>query len=572
MKKFMNRQSADLKILLVALAYYLSAELGYFLSFGDSGVLPLWPPAGIGLALVVLLGRKVWPGIAIGSLIIIVRSFWHTAIDSVEVLIAVSAVITAGRVLEPLAGEWLLSRLVKGSNPFSTTLHAFQFVLIVFNISSISTSVSVMSLNLASVLGAEWLTTRFFEFWLSNVTGMVVFAPLLISIAGTANWKASIAKLGEFAMLAICATLAYLVLSVDSVTEVAQFTYPFVVIPFLLWLAFRFQTGISTMMLALVAITAFYFTGKAMGPFIMEGGAANSIFLVQVYVGVISLSVLVLSSAVNERQQAQRELKKFNENLELMVAERTKALQQEISARHEAQVKLQQTNTELTKRNAELDNFVYSVSHDLRAPLSSILGLINLAKMDKNGNAGLYLDMIEKSARQQDYFIREILDQSRNARVEVKREPVQLSKIIDETFEQLSHASPTGAQVEKIVEINQPEAFYCDNWRLKIIFNNLISNAIRYKNGRDPVIRIKGSVQGSKAQLCIEDNGRGISKEHLPNLGKMFYRATDEGAGSGLGLYIVKETMAKLGGSLAIESVEGEGTTVMLEIPEVTEA
>jgi signal transduction histidine kinase len=212
---------------------------------------------------------------------------------------------------------------------------------------------------------------------------------------------------------------------------------------------------------------------------------------------------------------------------------------------------------------------VYSVSHDLRAPISSILGLINLAKKDKPGNAVMYLDMVEKSARQQDYFIREILDQSRNARLEVKREPVQLTGLIEETFDQLSHANLKGAQVEKIVAIDQSEDFYCDKWRLKIILNNLISNAIRYKNGREPVIRVTGTVQDKKVQIRIEDNGRGISKEHLPNLGKMFYRATDEGAGSGLGLYIVKETLAKLNGTMSIDSTEGEGTTITVEIPEV---
>ncbi len=569
MKKLMARQSPDLKILLVALVYYLTAELGYFLSFGDSGVLPLWPPAGIGLALVVLLGRKVWPGIAMGSLVIAVRSFWHNTIESVEVLIAVSAAIAAARVLEPLAGEFLLSRWVKKANPFSTTLHAFQFVLIVFVISFISSSLIVLSLNLASVLQVETLTTRFFEFWLSNVTGMVLFAPLLISMAQPENVKFSFYKLGELALLVVCAVFAWFLLSVDSISQVAQFAYPFVVIPFLLWLAFRFHTFISTVALVVVAITVFYVTGNNTGPFIMEGPAGNSIFLVQVYVGVISLSALVLSSAVNERQQAQNELKKFNENLESMVADRTKALQQEINARQEAQVSLQQTNTELTKRNTELDNFVYSVSHDLRAPISSILGLINLAKKDKPGNAVMYLDMVEKSARQQDYFIREILDQSRNARLEVKREPVQLTGLIEETFDQLSHANLKGAQVEKIVAIDQSEDFYCDKWRLKIILNNLISNAIRYKNGREPVIRVTGTVQDKKVQIRIEDNGRGISKEHLPNLGKMFYRATDEGAGSGLGLYIVKETLAKLNGTMSIDSTEGEGTTITVEIPEV---
>ncbi|QOI98257.1 MAG: MASE1 domain-containing protein [Flammeovirgaceae bacterium] len=476
MKKLMIWQSPDLMILLVALAYYLMAELGYFLYFGTTGVLPLWPPAGIGLALVMLLGRRVWPGIAIGSLIIAVKGFWNNAIGSVEIIIAVSAAIAAGRVLEPLAGHYLLNRLVKKTYPFSTTLHAFQFVLVVFVVSVISSSFIVLSLNLSSVISNELVFTRFFELWLSNVTGMILFAPLLISVAQLRITKPDFQKAGEFALLILSALLVFALLSTDYVNQVAPYVYPFAVIPLLLWLAFRFHTVVSTVALILVAITAFYFTGHNVGPFTMDGPPANSIFLVQVYVGVISLSALVLSSAVNERQQAQNDLKRFNENLESTVQQRTKALMDEINKRIETQDKLEQSNKELMKRNMELDNFVYSVSHDLRAPISSILGLINLAKKDQGTNSIMYLEMIEKSARQQDYFIREILDQSRNARLEVKPESVQLSQLVDETFEQLSYANLKGVQFERIVEINQPQEFYCDKWRLKIILNNLISN------------------------------------------------------------------------------------------------
>ncbi len=102
-----------------------------------------------------------------------------------------------------------------------------------------------------------------------------------------------------------------------------------------------------------------------------------------------------------------------------------------------------------------------------------------------------------------------------------------------------------------------------------MILNNIISNSIRYKNGKDPVIRINAKIDAHLLDLSIEDNGKGISKEHISNLGKMFYRATDEGAGSGLGLYIVKETVHKLKGSLTIESEVGQGTTVKFKIPEV---
>ena len=103
-----------------------------------------------------------------------------------------------------------------------------------------------------------------------------------------------------------------------------------------------------------------------------------------------------------------------------------------------------------------------------------------------------------------------------------------------------------------------------------MILNNIISNAIRYRNGRDPVIKVNVEItENGVAQLSIEDNGKGIAKEHINHVCGMFYRATDDGAGSGLGLYIVKETIDKLNGSIEIASVEGKGTTVRLLIPEV---
>jgi signal transduction histidine kinase len=180
----------------------------------------------------------------------------------------------------------------------------------------------------------------------------------------------------------------------------------------------------------------------------------------------------------------------------------------------------------------------------------------------------MYLEMINKSALQQDDFIKEILDQSRNSRLEVKREEILFEPLIDETFSQLKFATSTGRSVEKHIHIQQEQPFYSDRWRLKVILN-IISNAIRYRNGKDPVIKVNVVINEHRAMVAIEDNGKGIEKDHLPNIYKMFYRATDDGAGSGLGLYIVKEAIDKLNGQIEIESEVGRGTIVTLAIPEI---
>jgi len=564
-------RSTDFKILLVALLYYLSAEIGFIVSFSDNTLLPFWPPAGIALALVVLYGRKMWPGIAIGSLVISVKNFWFGSIDSVQLLMAVSVIITAGRVLESLAGEFLLKKLVKKTYPFSTTIHAFQFVFIALAISIISSGIAALSLIWSGAIQNVNLISTLFSLWSRNVVGILLFTPLLLSLPKLSRKDLTFYKAGELAIFALCFLGVFFLFNMEALRTVFPYALPFIVIPFLLWLAFRFEGITSIIGFIGVSLTAIYFTSQAQGPFNLFELKGNSILLLQVYVVVVSVSTLVLASAVHERHQAQADLKKFNENLEAMVRDRTKALEDEIQNTKNAQQSLQLTNEELIKRNTELDNFVYSVSHDLRAPIASILGLVNLAKKDKGEAAKhVYLELMEKSAKQQDHFIRGILDQSRNSRLEVKGEPVLFEPLIEEAFEQLNYSNLNGSKLEKFISVEQDEPFYCDKWRLKVILNNIISNSIRYKNGKDPVIKVNASVNEHLLNLSIEDNGKGISKEHISNLGKMFYRATDEGAGSGLGLYIVKETVHKLHGSLAIESEEGHGTTVKFEIPELT--
>jgi signal transduction histidine kinase len=564
-------RSVDFNILLVALLYYLSAELGFILAFNDQALLPFWPPAGIALAMIILYGRGVWPGIAIGSLIITIKNFWFGAIDSVQLLMAVSAIITASRIVESIAGEILLKRLVNKTYPFSTTIHAFHFVFIAFAISVISAGVTALVLTFADVITSEAFFRTLFSLWTRNVVGILLFTPLLLSIPHLQIKNFTWMRAGELAIFIVCFAGMLLLFNMEALRTVFPYALPFIVIPFLLWLAFRFEGITSVTGFIIISLAAIYYTSKLQGPFHLFEFTGDSILLLQVYVGVISVSTLVLASAVRERQQAQEDLKKFNENLEAIVHDRTKALEEEIQQREKTQQTLQHTNEELIKKNTELDNFVYSVSHDLRAPIASILGLINLAKKDKSDNTKVaYLEMMEKSAKQQDHFIKEILDQSRNSRLEVKSEPVLFEPLIEEAFEQLDYSNLNGNTLEKIITVDQDQPFYCDKWRLKVILNNIISNSIRYKNGKDPIIRVNAKIDEHLLNLSIQDNGKGISKEHISNLGKMFYRATDEGAGSGLGLYIVKETVEKLNGSLAIESEEGQGTTVKFEIPEVT--
>jgi signal transduction histidine kinase/ligand-binding sensor domain-containing protein len=232
--------------------------------------------------------------------------------------------------------------------------------------------------------------------------------------------------------------------------------------------------------------------------------------------------------------------------------------------------RVEKRNAELRKLNSELDRFVYSTSHDLRAPLSSILGLINLSRMEQ-GNRELYLSMIEKSIHKLDEFIKEIIDYSRNARLEVHATEINFEEMVNSIVEDLVFMEST-ITIKKNIHITGNVPFNSDKTRVKIILSNLISNAIKYcdTTKAEPRVNINITHNSQQADIVISDNGIGIPPDQHADIFKMFYRGSELSKGSGLGLYIVKETIEKLGGTITVESEVGRGTSFEVKIPQLT--
>ena len=143
---------------------------------------------------------------------------------------------------------------------------------------------------------------------------------------------------------------------------------------------------------------------------------------------------------------------------------------------------LKEVQNELVQSNNELDNFVYRVSHDLRAPIASSSGL---ARMITHSNSldeiHMYSDLLEKSLGKLDQFIKDILDYSRNKRIETKIEEIQIEKIIDDIVLDNQY-SISEANIEVSLQYNMNAPLFSDRMRVKVILQNLISNAIKYQN------------------------------------------------------------------------------------------
>jgi len=231
--------------------------------------------------------------------------------------------------------------------------------------------------------------------------------------------------------------------------------------------------------------------------------------------------------------------------------------------------RLEQQNSELKHLNRELDQFVYSVSHDLRAPIASSLGLIELAEMEDSVE-GLkdYCRLQGKSLKKLDVLIGDIIDYSRNNRQGVTQETFNVEKMINSIFEQYNYL-PESNKISKFVQIEGNKLVTTDKRRVQMVLRNLISNALNYSAFWKEDQYTKVLVQVTKEMLHIQvaDNGVGISPEHLNKVFGMFFRAYPEKKGSGLGLYIVKEAVEKLNGQVGVESRLGEGTSFTVKIP-----
>lgn len=223
---------------------------------------------------------------------------------------------------------------------------------------------------------------------------------------------------------------------------------------------------------------------------------------------------------------------------------------------------------ELKVRNGELDNFVYKVSHDLRAPLSSILGLVNLAKLPGNTDNPMdYIDIIGSKVEHLDHFIGDVLSHSKNLKMEISTAKVDFNKIIQQTFNDLNYLEGT-QEMKRSTKIDGIE-FYSDPWRISEILRNLISNAIKYRRLENVLseINIKITIDHLRAEIIFSDNGIGISDANLSKIFEMFYRATEQSDGSGIGLYIVKNAVEKLGGQIYVASRVGQGTRFNIILP-----
>jgi len=226
-------------------------------------------------------------------------------------------------------------------------------------------------------------------------------------------------------------------------------------------------------------------------------------------------------------------------------------------------------NKELRVAYDELGKFTYSITHDMRGPLLSVLGALDIAKsMENFSELREILMMMESAIKKLDEFIKnthEYYNLKSSGLIFEDIDFVQVVKDVSALFR-------IGGKIDNIrfaTNVVQNEKFYSDDIAIKIILNNLLSNAFKYqrKNATDKYVELDVDVKENKAIISVKDNGIGIPENQKDKIFSMFYRATSEETGSGFGLYNAKDALNKLKGTIEVESKVNEGSVFRVIIP-----
>ncbi len=232
-----------------------------------------------------------------------------------------------------------------------------------------------------------------------------------------------------------------------------------------------------------------------------------------------------------------------------------------------SKTKIEYKNKHLSKTNKEMDHLVYSISHDLRAPIASALGLIEISKLETDPEKLKYYESLKETClKRLDSFILNILNYLKNNRLTLEIENISIK---DEILHSIEMNAASNLDVKVTLECDYEGEFYTDKNRLRIILNNLLSNAFRYTkaDATEKAIIIKVKFGHPYIEISINDNGVGINPEYISKIFDMFFKTDEKSKGSGLGLYITQEALDRIKGTIIVWSEKNVGSIFTITLP-----
>src|SRR5213592_937953 len=439
-----SRRFSGLPVIgLLTAIYFIAGKLGLMLASLHASASPVWPPAGIALAALLLLGYRAWPAIFVGAFLVNVTTAGN---------FATSFAIATGNTLEALAGAWLVNRFAGGRNVFERPQGVFKFALAAAISTVISPVFGITSLALTGFAdwanyGAIWLT-----WWLGDATGDLVFTPLVLlwSAASKRRWnKREAAEVG--ALLLLLVLLSGIVFG--GWLEISARSYPiaFICGPVVIWTAFRFTQRETATGLFILSAIAVWGTMHGFGPFLRET-ENQSLLALQWWIAVLTITAMALSAGMAERRRIEEEL--------------------------------QQQKAVVETANRTKDHFLAMLSHELRTPLTPVISTLESLEIEpaQKDDTKSALAMIRRNIELETQLIDDLLDFTRIARdkMQMRFAPVDTHLAISSVVEICrAEAESKRLQVRLNLRANTHQVA-ADAAKFQQIIWNLLKNAIKF--------------------------------------------------------------------------------------------
>ncbi len=303
--------------LLLAAAYFVAAKLSLLLAIPPGYATAVWPPSGIALAALLLLGVRFWPGIWLGAALTNL---------TVEGSPLVAVLIATGNTLEAVAAATWIQRSLKRSGYFSSVEDVLRFMVLSALGALIAAAVGVVSLGLTGAMPWSDFALNAWTWWQGDTSGMLIVAPLVISWALGERPRWPLSKAFEAAALAMSLALATMFIFRGATPAGEGLPLAFFAFPFMIWVALRFGRREVTTATTIVCAIAIWHTLHGQGVFAL-GATNTSLLFLLAYTSTLVITGLVLSAVIGERERAMTALRASHDRLELSVEERTLELE-----------------------------------------------------------------------------------------------------------------------------------------------------------------------------------------------------------------------------------------------------
>jgi signal transduction histidine kinase len=511
--------SYAIRAALVFVAYYGSARLGVLLAFPHTNITPFWPPSGIAVAALVLLGRRYWPALLLSEFVLNLT----TGLPA-----AVSGGLAVGNTLEYLLAASLLSR-----TGFEPSMQRVRDVVLLALLAAavspiVAATIGTASLWAGGVIARADLQAVWSVYLVGDGVGILVFTPFILA------WSSLPRHVPSRRMFVEAALVATIVPVFAGFVFLGGLRHPYLIFPLVIAVANRYGQRGATATTVVVSLLAVVATTHGLGPFV--GSTIERLTNLQLYLAAFGSTALALAATAAAQRGAESAVLK-----------------------HAARVE---------ESNRELEAFAYTIAHDLRAPLRAINGYSATVMEDYSSqlpaDAARGLERIASNAIAMGRLIDALLDFARLGSKHIEWTSLRPSVVAQQAFERLRAGSP-----KRPVEITIAETPPClaDATLLGLVYQNLIDNSLKFTRDDETVTIDVGWVPASGDSAApvyyVRDNGIGFDMCYIDKIFGVFqrlHRETDY-PGTGAGLAIAKRIVTRHGGAIWAHAESGRGAT-----------